>query len=276
MALLKKEKVKPVIRSTHKTGVETSPLRPYLLPKLAPCMDRCPQGTEIRRVLMLIAQAQKYERPQEAAFAEAWRILTEKNPLPAVCGRVCPHPCEDACNRKDKDGAVGINSVERFVGDWAIAQGLELSRAGDEKHAEKIAVIGSGPAGLSCAYQLARRGYSVTIFEAFPKAGGMLRYGIPSYRLPRQVLDAEIDRILRLGIQLRTNTSVGKEISLEQVRAGHDAVFVGIGAHQGAQLGCPGEDAPNVLSGVEFLRVANSGNAVQVGEKVIVVGGGDT
>ena len=283
MALLKKEKVKPVIRSASRSGVETSPLRPYLLPKLAPCMDNCPQGTEIRRVLMIIAQARKYERPQQEALAEAWRILTEKNPLPAVCGRVCPHPCEDACNRKDKDGALGINSIERFLGDWALAQGLDLG--GLELPAEgraigtfpeKIAVIGSGPAGLSCAYQLARRGYPATIFEAFPKAGGMLRYGIPSYRLPRQVLDAEIDRILRLGVRLQTNTAVGKDISIEQVRGEFDAVFVGIGAHQGVTLGCPGEDASNVLSGVEFLRLANTGRAVELGQKVLVVGGGDT
>ena len=280
MALLKKDKVKPVIRSTTRSGVETSPLRPYLQPKLAPCMDTCPQGTEIRRVLMLIAQAQKYERPQADAFAEAWRILTEKNPLPAVCGRVCPHHCEDACNRKDKDGALGINSVERFLGDWALAQGLELGKAGNGDEGgscrEKIAVIGSGPAGLSCAYQLARKGYSVTIFEAFPRPGGMLRYGIPSYRLPRRILDAEIDRILRMGVELRSNTAVGKDIAYAQVRAEYDAVFVGIGAHQGVQLGCPGEDAANVLSGIEFLRSANSGNPVQLGNRVVVVGGGDT
>jgi NADPH-dependent glutamate synthase beta subunit-like oxidoreductase len=283
MALLKKDKVKPVIRSVSRSGVETSPLRPYLLPKLAPCMDSCPQGTEIRRVLMIIAQAQKYERPQHEAFAEAWRILTEKNPLPAVCGRVCPHPCEDACNRKEKDGALGINSVERFLGDWALAQGLDLGRmhppedcGKDATFPEKIAVIGSGPAGLSFSYQLARCGYPVTIFEAFPQAGGMLRYGIPSYRLPRGVLDAEIHRILRLGVELRTNTAVGKDISYEQVRAGYDVIFVGIGAHQGAPLGCPGEDAANVLSGVEFLRLANSGHPVQLGDRAIVVGGGNT
>ena len=278
MALLKKDKVKPIIRDTRSgaSPIETSPFRPYLAPKLGPCMDSCPQGTEIRRVLMTIAQAEKYEKPQHEAFAEAWRILAEKNPLPAVCGRVCPHPCEDACNRKDKDGAVGINSVERFIGDWALAQGLELPRAGVETYPEKIAIIGSGPAGLSCAYQLARHGYSVTIFEAFPKPGGMLRYGIPSYRLPRQVLDAEIDRILRLGVEMRTGVSVGREVPYEQVRRQYDAVFVGIGAHLGAQLGCPGEDAENVLSGVEFLRQANSGQNVQLGERVIVVGGGDT
>jgi NADPH-dependent glutamate synthase beta subunit-like oxidoreductase len=235
MALLKKDKVKPVIRSAHQSGVETSPLRPYLQPKQAPCMDKCPQGTEIRRILMLIAQAKKYGRPQEEAFENAWRILTEKNPIPAVCGRVCPHPCEAACNRKDKDGALGINSIERFLGDWALERGLDLhklkSQDKDEAFSEKIAVISSGPAGLSCAYQLARRGYTVTIFEAFPQAGGMLRYGIPSDRLPRQVLDAEIDRIVRAGVSLRTNTAVGKDISYEQVCAEYDAIFIGIGAN---------------------------------------------
>ncbi len=284
MALLKKDKVKPVIRSIPRSGVETSPLRPYLLPKLAPCMDQCPQGTEVRKILMTIAQAQKYERPQQETFAEAWRLLTERNPLPAVCGRVCPHPCEDACNRGDKDGAVGINSIERFLGDWAIERGLDLVKpdipheglADNGGFGERIAVIGSGPAGLSCAYQLARRGYSTTIFEALPKAGGMLRYGIPRYRLPREVLDAEIDRIVRLGVQLRTNTAVGKDISIEQVRAQYDAVFIGIGAQQGVQLGCPGEDATNVLSGVEFLRICNAGDTLRLGHRVLVVGGGDT
>jgi NADPH-dependent glutamate synthase beta subunit-like oxidoreductase len=233
MALLKKDKVKPVIRSAHQSGVETSPLRPYLQQKLAPCMDKCPQGTEIRRVLMYMAQAEKYERPQAEAFEHAWRILIEKNPLPAVCGRICPHPCEAACNRKDKDGALGINSIERFLGDWALERSLELrkpeSQNKDEAFSEKIAVIGSGPAGLSCAYQLARRGYAVTIFEAFPQAGGLLRNGIPSDRLPRQVLDAEINRIVRLGVSLRTNTAVGKDISYDQVRADYDVIFIGIG-----------------------------------------------
>jgi NADPH-dependent glutamate synthase beta subunit-like oxidoreductase len=278
MALLKKEKTKPVIRSTQRSGVEASPFRPFNLPKTAPCTDKCPQEAEIRQVLMTIAQARKYERPQQEAFASAWNILTEKNPLPAVCGRVCPHPCEDACNRKAKDGALGINGIERFLGDWALEKGLDLRRDDSGQDAacrEKVAIIGSGPAGLSCAYQLARRGYQVTIFEAFPKPGGMLRYGIPSYRLPRHVLDSEIDRILRLGVELKTNTAVGNDIPYEQVQHAFDAVFLGIGAHQGSPLGCPGEDAPNVLSKVGFLRLANSGQPIQLGRHVIVVGGDD-
>jgi len=178
---------------------------------------------------------------------------------------------------------LGINSVERFLGDWALARGLDLAKktspgngGGAGPYPEKIAVVGSGPAGLSCAYQLARSGYPVTMFEAFPKAGGMLRYGIPSYRLPRQVLDAEIDRILRLGVELRTGCAVGKDISFDRVRAEYSAVFVGIGAHQGVRLGCPGEDASGVYSGVEFLRLANSGNPADLGSRVVVVGGGDT
>ncbi|MFH0766308.1 MAG: NAD(P)-binding protein [Calditrichota bacterium] len=278
MALMK-EKKKPVIRYTGSAGGskgETSPLRPYFLEKLAPCIDTCPQGTEIRKVLMTIAQAEKYEKPQAEAFTEAWHIITDKNPLPAVCGRVCPHPCESACNRTAKDGAVGINNVERFVGDWGLQQNLKLTKISDEIHPEKIAVIGSGPAGLSCAYHLARRGYKVTIYEAFPETGGMLRYGIPAYRLPREVLDAEIQNILDLGVELKTGVIIGKDIPYEKLQTDYDAVFVGIGAHVGAKLRCPGEDARNVYSGVQFLHLANTGKPVELGDKVVVIGGGDT
>lgn len=279
MALVKKKKKKPIIRGGSTGGpptVETSNLRPYFDEKLAPCINNCPQGTDIRRVLLTIAQAEKYEKPQDEAFAEAWRILTDKNPLPAVCGRVCPHPCEDACNRQEKEGSVGINSIERFIGDWGLEKDLKLVKLTDEKHPEKIAVIGAGPAGLSCAYHLARRGYSVTIYEAFHRPGGMLRYGIPSYRLPRHILDGEIQNILDLGVELRTDVAVGRDIPYEQVQADYDALFIGIGAHQGAKLRCPGEDASNVYSGVEFLHLANMGKPVELGDKVVVIGGGDT
>ena len=262
MALLKKDKVKPVIRPVQRPGAETNLLRPYHLPKLAPCMDACPQGTDIRRFLMTIAQAQKYKRPQREAFIEAWQSITEKNPFPALCGYICPHPCETVCNRKEKDGALGVNFIERFLGDWALAEGLELRRmertpGTPDAFTEKIAVIGSGPAGLSCAYQLARRGYSVTIFEASAEPGGMLR-GISSDRLPRQVLDGEINRILKLGVELRTNTAAGKDISYEQLRAEFDRVYdVGDAANLGQatlaiyQGRCAAEEMDRQFRGVE-------------------------
>jgi NADPH-dependent glutamate synthase beta subunit-like oxidoreductase len=193
-----------------------------------------------------------------------------------VCGRVCPHPCESACNRKEKEGAVDINSVERFIGDFGLEKGLKPTKLGGEARSEKIAVVGSGPGGLTAAYQLARRGYPVTVFEAFPKAGGMLRYGIPDYRLPTGMLDAEIDRILELGVELRLNTAVGTEISLDDLRKEYKAIFVALGAHQGIELRIQGEDAPNVFTGTDFLHRMNEGEKVDVGDKVLVIGGGDT
>ncbi|MBT3232243.1 MAG: FAD-dependent oxidoreductase [Calditrichaeota bacterium] len=278
MALLKKKKKKLVIRSGGggSSGAETSTRRPYQLEKDAPCMSACPQGTEIRSVLMTIAQAEKYERPQEDAFMDAWEILTKKNPLPATCGRVCPHPCEDACNRIGKDGALAINNVERFIGDWGIEKNLPYKKLTDETQKEKVAVLGAGPAGLGCAYHLARQGYGVTIFEAFSKAGGMLRYGIPAYRLPHNILDGEIQKILDLGVELKTNIAVGKDIPYEQVQSEFDAIFVGIGAHKGKGLWLEGEDSANVFSGVGFLNQVNGGSPVEIGDKVVVIGGGDT
>ena len=149
-------------------------------------MGGCPCGTDIRGWLTTVAQADAYGRGTEEAYRLAWEKIAERNPFPSVCGRVCPHPCEDACNRTAKDGAVAINALEQFIGDFGIEHGLKLSRMAVEQRTEKIAVVGAGPAGLSCAYQLARRGYPVTVFEAFSQPGGMLRYGIPKYRLPRK------------------------------------------------------------------------------------------
>ena len=158
----------------------------------------------------------------------------------------------------------------------AYPNALKLTRLSEASQEEKIAVVGSGPAGLSCAYQLGRRGYAVTVFEAFSKPGGMLRYGIPPYRLPREVLDAEIQRILELGVELRLNEVIGKDIALETLRNEYQAVFVGIGAHKGFKLGVPGDEIANVFTGTEFLNRVNSGEPPEVGDKVIVVGGGDT
>jgi len=281
MALKRSKKKKKGLKSLRSSGgsssVETSPLRPVHVTKIPPCSNGCPQHNDIRQVLTTIGLAEKREVDQDKAFEEAFEILTRTNPLPAVLGRVCPHPCEDACNRKDKDGAVGFNSVERFLGDLAIEKGFEFKKLDDAgDYSEKIAIVGAGPAGVACAYHLARRGYKVTIYEAFSKAGGMLRYGIPAYRLPRDLLDAEIDRVLKLGVELKCNTSVGNDIPLDDLRKDYDAIFVGIGAHQGRKLGVDNEDAENVMTGAQFLHLVNSGEKVEVGKKVVVIGGGDT
>ncbi len=274
---LKKKKKKLKTRGSTSGGGPrvTSALRPYNLEKLAPCMDACPQGTEIRKMLMTIAKTEDRGRTYEESYEMAWNIIAAKNPFPATCGRVCPHPCEDNCNRQQKDGAPSINQVERFIGDFGIDKGLKL-QAPETKRDEKIAVLGAGPAGLSCAFHLARRGYGVTVYEAFDKAGGMLRYGIPEYRLPRDVLDAEIQRILDLGVELKLKTAVGRDVSYDDVRKNNKAVFVAIGAHQGRQMRVDNEDAEGVYRGAEFLHACNSGEPPTVGDDVIVIGGGDT
>jgi NADPH-dependent glutamate synthase beta subunit-like oxidoreductase len=271
-----KEVKKPVIKASSSVGAQISPLRPVYRAKTPPCIGNCPGGADIRGWLTTIAQAESYGRTDEQAYEIAWRMITERNPFPAVCGRVCPHPCEDACNRSSKDGAVAVNALERFVGDFGLSRGLSLSRLTEEQHTERIAVIGAGPAGLSCAYQLARRGHPVTLFEGFRAPGGMLRYGIPSYRLPRVVLDGEIQRILNLGVELRCNVIVGRDILLERIREEYRAIFVGIGAHNGLKLGLEGEDTSNVMTGIELLNRVNSGTEPSLGRRVVVIGGGDT
>jgi len=276
--LVKKKKKKLGLGrvSAAPDGRETSPYRPKFVPKAPPCVDACPNANDIRKVLRTIADTEGYERSYDESFREAWGLVTARNPLPATCGRVCPHACESACNRTEVDGAVSINAIERFIGDYGINHGLELARVSDETRDEKVAIVGSGPAALSCAYQLASRGYSVTIFEAFSKPGGMLRYGIPRYRLPAEILDTEIQKILDLGVSLRCNTTVGADVPYEDLKRDFQAVFVAIGAHRGLKLRVDGEDASNVFSGTQFLNKVNSGETVDLGDKVIVIGGGDT
>jgi NADPH-dependent glutamate synthase beta subunit-like oxidoreductase len=257
-------------------GSAGSSLRPKLVEKTPPCVGTCPNQNAIREMLMTISNAEKFEKSYQQAFEEAFYIFMETTPFPSVCGRVCPHPCEGECNRKEKEGAVGINSVERFIGDFGLEKGLKPKKLTDEVRSEKIAVVGSGPGGMTAAYHLARRGHPVTVFEAFPKSGGMLRYGIPDYRLPEKILDAEIDRILEMGVELQLNKAVGSDISLDELRKEYKAVFVALGAHQGIELRVEGEDAPNVITGIDFLHRINNGETVDIGNKVLVIGGGDT
>jgi heterodisulfide reductase subunit A len=276
MGLLGKKK-KLVKKGGGASSREQSPLRPYGRPKPAPCgAAGCPNHNPIRKTLMTMSKRQELGLSDEEAFAEAWKVFAEKQPFPSVCGRVCPHPCETECNRKDKEGAVNINAVERFLGDFALEKGLKPPMLTDEKRSEKIAIVGAGPGGLSCAYHLARRGYPVTVYEAFPKTGGMLRYGIPDYRLPQDILDAEVQRIADMGVEIKTNVCVGKDVSIDELKKEHKAVFVGIGAHKGLKLRVEGEDASNVMTGIDFLHKVNEGEKVDIGDKVVVIGGGDT
>ena len=245
---------------------------PVYVQRLPPCRNKCPASEDIRGYLTTIAQADLFHETAGEVLDKAWQILTDKNPLPSVHGRICPHPCETACNRKHKeDGAVAINNMERFIGDYGLKRKLKLQKLTDEVKPEKIAIVGSGPSGLSAAYQMARRGYQVTIFEAYEKPGGMLRYGIPPYRLPKEVLDAEIQNILDLGVKLKCNTKVG-----EDIRRDFDAVYIAGGSHKGANMDVPGEDSANIFTAASFLNRVNTGAKVDIGDRVVVVGGGDS
>ena len=252
-----------------------SPLRPEFVEKTPGCAKACPNHHDVRAAVMTIAQAEARGKSLDAAFEEAFYILAEKNPLPASISRACPHQCEDQCIRTYLDAPVSINALERFIGDFAVQKQLPLKRATDEHHPEQVAVVGSGPAALSCAYQLVRRGYPVTVLEAFAKPGGTLRYGIPPHRAPREILEAEIARLQALGVEIQCNVAVGKDVAYEELRSRYAAIFVGIRAGWEAKLDLPGADAKNVLSAIEFLHRVNAGEPFAIGASAVVVGGGD-
>jgi NADPH-dependent glutamate synthase beta subunit-like oxidoreductase len=240
-------------------------VRPVYVDRLPPCNDACPSGENIQGWLFH-AESGDYEK--------AWRLLTEANPLPACMGRVCYHPCETACNRAQLDKCVGVNAIERFIGDEALKHGWKFTPTA-KSTGMRVLVVGAGPSGLSAAYQLVRAGHAVTIREAGPLAGGMMRFGIPKYRLPREVLDAEIARIVALGVSIELNSKVDDVLAAK--RDGHfDAVFLAVGAHIAKRAYLPAGSAGKMLDAVEVLRSMEGEERPLLGRRVVVYGGGNT
>jgi NADPH-dependent glutamate synthase beta subunit-like oxidoreductase len=232
---------------------------------LTPCRLDCPAGTNVVGFTALISKGK---------LKQAVDLIRQRNPLTTVCGHVCPHPCEADCNRKECDEAVGINSLERFVGDYVRKRGKGQVKPTPITRDQKVAVIGAGPAGLSAAYHLRKKGYEVKVFEKLPVPGGMLAAGIPRYRLPREVLQSDIDFIKKHGVEIQTNVEVDRQ-KLEEMRQEYDALFISVGAHKSQELGIPGEDLAGVIHGVDFLRALNLSQEAKLGSKVAVIGGGD-
>ncbi len=229
----------------------------------APCQHACPLGTDVPAYIALI---------RDGRLDDAYQVLLRTNPFPATCGRVCDNPCQAKCRRATLDEPVGIRHLKRFVTDHGSARALPITPS--DRH-ERIAIIGAGPAGLSAARELRLRGYGVTVFEALPEAGGMLRYGIPEYRLPRPILDAEIDAILALGITLKTSTRIGRDEPWLRIMDRFDAVFLSVGAQSSTPLRIPGEEFGGVRSGVEFLQQIHLSGGTDVGKQVTAIGGGN-
>ena len=256
----------PANLQSHERG--TGPIRkfhPVYKDFLPPCNNACPAGENIQGWLALV---------QSGDYQKAWQLLMQDNPMPAVHGRVCYHPCETQCNREQLDSSVSIHAVERFLGDMALAEGWQIKPDKDSS-GKRILIIGAGPSGLSAAYHLARLGHKVVIYEAGPVAGGMMRFGIPAYRLPREELEQEISRIESLGVEIVLNRKV-ENLLADKLDGHFDAVFVAIGAHLSKRVDIPARDASTMLDAVSFLHSTAVGEAPLLGRKVAIYGGGNT
>lgn len=233
---------------------------------IGPCSLNCPAGTDCQGYVKLISQGR---------FHDAVALIKEKLPLPASIGRVCPHPCESACRRQMVEDSISIAYLKAFAADEDMKENTFTPEIAPET-GKKVAVIGGGPAGLTCAYFLRIKGHGVTVFDAMPHMGGMLRYGIPEYRLPKKVVEKEVQQIASLGVEMKNNIKIGKDISFEDLRKEYDAVIVAIGAWNSLSMRCEGENLDGVLGGIDFLREVNEGKRPDIGNKVAVVGGGNT
>ena len=240
-------------------------MRPLYVDRLAPCNHACPAGENVQAWL---AEA------QGGRYRAAWHLIVRDNPLPAVHGRVCYHPCEDACNRAEVDAPVSIHAVERFLGDMALAEGWTIS-CDVPASGRRVLIVGAGPSGLSAAWHLALRGHSVVIRDAGPLAGGMMHFGIPKYRLPRQVLEGEINRIAALGVRIELNHKV-TNLAAERMAGGFDAVFLAVGAHLSRRLDLPTSDAAKIYDALQFLQDVERGDTPRIGRRVAIYGGGNT
>jgi NADPH-dependent glutamate synthase beta subunit-like oxidoreductase len=253
---------------------DTSHKCPTYVTQTPPCQGSCPSGHNVRGWLDIVRGIEKPSGEktwEEYAFERA----TMANPFPSIMGRVCPAPCEDGCNRNQVEDTVGINAVEQFIGDNAKEKGYKFEITAKDS-GKKVAIIGGGCGGLTAALQLRRMGHAVTVFEKFDQLGGMMMYGIPDYRVPRDVLHHEMDRILETGVETRMNTTVGEDITIEELEKEFDAVLFAIGAWNGKGLPVDGGEAPNAVSGVAFLEAYNQGRLKHITGKVVCIGGGDT
>ncbi|MDH5484440.1 MAG: NAD(P)-binding protein [Gammaproteobacteria bacterium] len=248
---------------------------PTYVHKTPPCQGSCPSGHDIRGWLSIV---RGIDTPPEGLTMQeyAFQRMVMSNPFPAVMGRVCPAPCEGGCNRNQLEDFVGINSIEQYIGDWAIEHNFSLPAPGPDT-GKKVAVVGSGPAGLAAAYFLRLLGHGVTLFEEYDKLGGMMVYGIPGYRTPRDVLNAEIQRILDMGVEVKASTRVGRDISMDQLTKDYDAIFWGIGTPDGRGVPVKGaENAPNCTDAMSFLRAFNNGKLQYLAGRILVIGAGDS